>query len=151
MNEAFEQIHSKQVKALVKKLGNKALSDSDIRKEVKGLNLPKFSGVFLQNSILPEGNCCYIINQDVVGGPGLHWLSVVQQNKVCYVYDSFGRSAGRLIPKFHHIMVGRGYKVKNTDLTDQDQYGDKSLDCGHRAISALMIYKKHGLDGYMQL
>ncbi len=151
MNDAFEQIHAKQVAALVKKLGNKALSDTEIRKKVNGLKIPKFSGVYLQNSVLPEGNCCYIINQDVVGGSGIHWLSVVQQNKTCYVYDSFGRGAGRVIPKFHHIMVGRGYKIKNTDLKDTDQHGDRSVTCGHRAISALMIYKKYGLDGYMQL
>jgi hypothetical protein len=151
LNDAFEQLHATQVKALVKKLGNKALSDTEIRKEVNGLKIPKFSGVFLQNSVLPEGNCTYIINQDVVGGPGIHWLGVVQQNKTCYVYDSFGRSAGRVIPKFHHIMVGRGYKIRNTDLSDADQHGDRSVTCGHRAISALMIYKKHGLDGYMQL
>lgn len=151
MNDTFEQIHDKQVKILVKKLGNKAMSDTEIRKEANNLKLPKFSGVFLQNSVLPEGNCSYIINQDVIGGPGIHWIAVVQHNKVCYVYDSFGRGAGRLVPKFHQIMVGRGYKVKNTDLTDQDQYGSKSVDCGMRCLSALMIYKKYGLDGYMQL
>ena len=43
MNDAFEQIHSNQVKALVKKLGNKALSDSDIKKEASILKLPKFT------------------------------------------------------------------------------------------------------------
>ena len=42
MNDAFEQIHSNQVKALVKKLGNKALSDSDIKKEASILKLPKY-------------------------------------------------------------------------------------------------------------
>ena len=45
MNDAFEQIHSNQVKALVKKLGNKALSDSDIKKEASILKLPKFSKI----------------------------------------------------------------------------------------------------------
>jgi hypothetical protein len=150
LNETFEQIHAKQVKVLVKKLGNKALSDTDLRKESMKLKLPKFSGIFLQNSVLPEGNCTYILNQDVVGGPGLHWLSVIQQNKTCYIYDSFGRSATNVIPKFHHTMIAKGYKVKNTD-SDADQFGDKSVDCGHRCLSALMIYKKYGLDGYMQL
>ena len=149
MNDAFEQIHSNQVKALVKKLGNKALSDSDIKKEASTLKLPKFSGIYLQNSVLPEGNCSYIINQDVVGGPGLHWLSVVQQNKTCYVYDSFGRRASNVLPRFYHTMKARGYTIKNTDK-DIDQ-ANKNVDCGHRALSALMIYKKHGLDGYMQL
>ena len=150
MNDTFEQIHAKQVKVLVKKLGNKALSDSELRKEASILKLPKFSGIYLQNSILPEGNCSYIINQDVVGGQGIHWLAVVQQNKTCYVYDSFGRGALGVIPKFHHTMRARGYTVKNTDL-DSDQHGYKSMDCGHRSLSALMIYKKYGLDGYMQL
>ena len=46
MNDAFEQIHSKQVKALVKKLGDKALSDSELRKEaltLSYLNSPEFN------------------------------------------------------------------------------------------------------------
>lgn len=150
MNDVYEQIHDKQVKALVKKLGNKPLSDIDLRKEATNLKLPKFKGVFMQNSLLPDGNCTYIVNQDVVGGGGIHWIAVVQQNKTCYVYDSFGRGAGRLVPKFHHDRIARGYKIKNTDL-DADQFGDKTVDCGHRCLSAMMIYKKHGLDGYMQL
>ena len=79
----------------------------------------------------------------------MHWLSVVQQNKTCYVYDSFGRRASNVLPRFYHTMKARGYTIKNTDK-DIDQ-ADKNVDCGHRALSALMIYKKHGIDAYMQL
>ena len=52
MNDAFEQIHSNQVKALVKKLGNKALSDSDIKKEASILKLPKFSKIQFYQKVI---------------------------------------------------------------------------------------------------
>ena len=111
----------------------------------------KFLGVRLQDETMPSGNGCYILNTDVHDGAGIHWVAVVQHNKTCYVYDSFGRRAQTLLRPFVQNRIGRGYKIKNTDLTDQDQYGYKSVDCGHRCLSALKIYKDHGLQEYLKL
>ena len=146
-----EDLHEQQVGDLVKKLGNIPLSDTTLREVSKDFNLPQFKGVMMQNSKMPEGNCTYIMNIDMMGGPGIHWVAVVQQNKTVYVYDSFGRRASSLISHYTNTMKSRGYKVKNTDLSDQDQYGSRSVDCGHRCLSALKIYKTHGLHEYMQL
>ena len=144
-------IHDNQVKKIVKKLGNKPLSDMELKKEATVMKLPKFLGVRLQDETMPTGNGCYIINTDTNDGQGIHWVSVVQHNKKCYVYDSFGRRSQTLLKSFVKNRIGSGYMVKNTDLTDQDQYGYKSVDCGHRCLSALKIYKDHGLQEYLKL
>jgi hypothetical protein len=150
-NKSIEKLHDQQVSDLVKQLGNIPLSDSTLRKQAKEMNLPQFKGVLMQNSKMPEGNCTYIINIDMMGGAGLHWVAIVQQNKTSYVYDSFGRRASNLITHYTNTMKTRGYKVRNTDLSDQDQYGSRSVDCGHRCLSALKIYKTQGLAAYKRL
>ena len=127
------------------------MSDYQLKNEASLLKLPRFRCVRLQDEPIPDGNCTYILNTDVKNGQGIHWISVVQQNKICYVFDSFGRKAQTLLKSFVINRMNRGYQIKNTDLTDQDQYGTRSVDCGHRTLSALMIYKKYGLNGYMQL
>jgi hypothetical protein len=148
---SVEDHHQQQVDELVKTLGNVPLSNVTIAREAKIMNLPIFKGVFMQNSKIPEGNCTYIMNIDMLNGPGIHWVAFVQQSKVVYVYDSFGRRASSLITHYTNTMKSRGYKVKNTDLSDQDQYGSRTVDCGHRCLSALKIYKTQGLKVYMRL
>ena len=96
-------IHDNQVKKIVEKLGNKALSDMDLK-----MKLTKFMGVKLQDETMPTGNGCYILNTDTNDGQGIHWVSVVQQNKTCYIYDSFGRRAQTLLKPFVHNRIGRG-------------------------------------------
>ena len=149
-NQVVESIHAKQVEKLVKKLGNKPLSDLALKKEAHLLKLPQFLGVRMQNESMPDGNGCYIINNDLLNGHGIHWIGVVQQNKVCYVYDSFGRRCDKLVKYFHHNRISQGYKIRNTD-NDADQRGNYTVTCGHRVLSALKIYKDHGLDYYMQI
>jgi hypothetical protein len=146
-----EDQHIEYNKKLIKKLGNIPLSDSEIRKEAKILNLPNFKGVIMQNGIIPKGNCTYIMNVDYVGGPGIHWIGVVQHGRTIYVYDSYGRKTTNLVSHFAHTMISRGFKIKDTDRTDQEQYGSKTVNCGHLTLAALMIHKKYGLEGYMKL
>ena len=122
-----------------------------LKKQAYTVKFHKFLGVRLQDETMPSGNGCYIINTDVNDWQGINWVAVVQHNKSCYVCDSFGRKAQTLLIPLVHNRIGRGYKIKNTDLTDQDQYGYKSVDCGHRCLSALKIYKVHGLQEYLKL
>ena len=105
----------------------------------------------MQNSPVPIRDGYFIINTDLTGGPGIHWMAVVKQSHNVYVYDSFGRHASNLIPAFVQKMADRGLNVYNTDTSDADQFGYKSVDCGHRSISALLIFNKYGLRAYMAL
>ena len=151
MNDVVENIHAKQVASLVKKLGNIPLSDLELKREAHALKIPDFMGVRMQDENMPDGNGCYIINTDIRNGTGIHWLAVVQKNKVCYVFDSFGRQSCNLVKFFHQNRINRGYRMRNTDTSDADQHGTTSVTCGQRCLSALKIYKDYGLDYYMQL
>ena len=107
----------------------------------------------MQNSNIPDTSGMFIMNNDAIGGLGIHWIAgIIDKDKNCvYLYDSFGRGSRRILPYFTQVMIAKGYKVKNADLSDQDQYGSRSVDCGHRCISALSIYAKHGIKAYMKL
>jgi hypothetical protein len=147
-NATYETIHSNNVTELKKQLGHKPLTDRDIRNVCTGKN---FLGVFMQDSPIPAKNDTFIINTDYMHRSGIHWMSGIIRNKNVYLYDSFGRHARNILPSFTHTMIARGYKIHNADLSDQDQYGNSSVDCGHRCISSLRIYAKYGLRAFMKL
>ena len=105
----------------------------------------------MQNSPIPLRDGYFIINTDVIGNEGIHWIAIVKQSHNIYVYDSFGRQAKNVIPFFFQKMIDHNYKIFNTDTSDADQHGYTSVDCGHRSISALMIMKKYGLRSFMSL
>lgn len=127
------------------------MSDSLLTKICTKYFKSKFLGVFMQNSKIPIKDGFLIINNDFLGGPGIHWIACILKGKRAYIYDSFGRLAKNVIPKLVKNMKQKGYTILNTDTSDQDQYGYKSVDCGHRSISALLIADKYGTRAYMTL
>jgi hypothetical protein len=132
-------------------LGNVPLTDATVNKEGKAAFGSKWLGVKMQNSQIPNRDGYMIMNNDFLGGSGIHWISIIKKGHNIYVYDSFGRTAGNLLPVFANKMKGRGYKIYNADTSDQDQYGSKSVTCGHRCLSALNIAKTYGIDAFMSL
>lgn len=105
----------------------------------------------MQNSNIPSRDGYMIVNNDFIGGPGIHWLACIKQGKNLYIYDSFGRLGKNILPKLVDRMRQKGYIIHDADTSDQDQYGDTSVDCGHRACSALMIAHKYGIRAFMTL
>jgi hypothetical protein len=89
----------------------------------------------MQSSPVPIRDGYFIIHTDFIGGPGVHWMAVVNQGHSVYVYDSFGRRATSILPTFVQKMVDHGFKIYNTDLGDADQHGGTRVDCGHRSIA----------------
>jgi hypothetical protein len=144
-----ESHHNGQVQKLKKKLGNIPLTDMTLVTECK--KIPNFLGVFMQNSNVPLRNGCFIMNTDVLGNSGVHWVAVVIQGKTVNIYDSFARYAHNLLPIFHQRVRSQGFRIQNADLNDQDQYGSSSVDCGHRCISALLVYRDYGVPTFLKL
>jgi hypothetical protein len=136
---------------LKQQLGDIALSDKTLNTVCKKLFNSKFLGVFMQNSNIPSKDGYIIINNDFIGGPGIHWLSGILVGKNMYIYDSFGRLGKNILPKLVARMQSKGYTIYNADTSDQDQYGNTSVDCGHRSISSLMIAQKYGIKAFMTL
>jgi len=139
------------VTKLVGKLGNKALSGGTLADQCARIGGIAFSGIFMQNQMPPLRNSSFIMNNDVTTGPGEHWVSGVIKGKSIHIFDSFGRRSRNLLPIFSQKVKAKGFKIINTDLSDSDQKGYTSKDCGHRTISSLQIYKKYGLSGFRLL
>ena len=150
-SSTIENLHSRQVKTLVGRLRNTALSGHTIVRECKKIPGIGFKGVYMQNQQNIPTTGCLIMNNDLTGNPGIHWLAIVFKGKTIYVYDSFGRRSRNILPIYTQQMKAKGFRIVNTDLSDQDQYGNTTVTCGHRCISSLKIYKKYGIKGFKQL
>jgi len=150
-NTNIEHFHKRNVSLLVAKLGNVPLTGQTILNECKKIKGLKFLGVFMVDQLPPLRAGTFVLNIDVSTGKGIHWTAGVIEGKTIYIYDSFGRRAKNLIQVFRNKVKSKGFRIKNTDLTDSDQYGTTSVDCGHRTISSLKIYKTYGLKGYKLL
>lgn len=139
------------MKKLVKELGNVALDSVTLHRKGKQLFKDKFHGVLCQDSPFPSKNGYTIMNNDYVGGVGIHWVAVIKQGNNIYVYDSFGRYSRNILPTFTAKMQSRGFKVFSADPADADQFGYTSVDCGHRSLSALKIAHSKGIGAFMLL
>ena len=127
------------------------LDSVTIQKKGKELFKSKFIGVFSQDSPVPKRDGYMIMNNDYLGGGGIHWVAIVKQSKNIYVYDSFGRYSKNILPTFTAKMKKQGYKVHSADPSDADQHGYTSVDCGHRSLSALQIAHTKGIKKFMML
>lgn len=79
-------------KKLPMKLPHRPLTNVDIIKYVKKLNIPKFRGTFMRND-LPKKVHTFesgIINLDNKEGPGTHWTAYIKEKKKIYYFDSIG-------------------------------------------------------------
>jgi hypothetical protein len=149
-NKEAEALHARQVKALKTRLGNVPLTDGTITTACKAKKIP-LMGVFMQNNPIPSRDGMFVMNNDTIGNAGIHWVGGVKIGKTIYIYDSFGRSNTKLLPIFTQMAKQQGYRIRNAGLNDQDQFGETSVDCGHRVISSLMIAKKYGVNSFMKL
>jgi hypothetical protein len=97
---------------------------------------------------IPQRDCYFIINTDVLKGNGIHWCSGIIRGKTIYVYDSFGRKTNKILKIFHSNARKHGYSVRDTEY-DPEQKGGSS--CGHRCIAGLKIADKYGIKAFMNL
>ena len=86
------RIHADKKKTSIN-LPNRPLTNVDLTKYVKILNITHFRGVFMRNA-LPSGKPklkeTAIINLDDKSGPGTHWVAYRKLGKDVTYFDSFG-------------------------------------------------------------
>lgn len=99
---------------------------------------------------IPQRDCYFIINTDVLKGNGIHWCSVIKQGKTLYVYDSFGRKTNKILKIFYNNSKKQGYGIKDTEY-DDEQTGNSSSSCGHRCIASFKIADTYGIKAFMNL
>jgi hypothetical protein len=85
----------------------------------------------------------YIVNTASSRGKGSHWVAVYITKKIAYVYDSFGRSTGRVLP----FLVDNNREIRLVVDSDrhQEQRGASSV-CGQLSLAWLMVLHYKGLE-----
>ena len=86
-----------------------------------------------------KDNQCFILNTDSSRSANKfgHWIGFYKINKRLWFYDSFSRPKGKLSKWW------KNKRMYNANKTDRDQSFEES-DCGSRAMSFLVIFRKYG-------
>jgi hypothetical protein len=144
--------YKKELIALRKKYGNKALDNVDIDKYCKMYLGKMYVGCFSQDTVpinrLPS-TCMFIFNNDISTGPGIHWIACFKEGCTFYIYDSFGRKSTHLVPLFAKQVFRSGGKIRDSDYSKEQ--ADYQEDCGLRAISFLICVRRYGIEKAIQI
>ena len=121
-------------------LPRKPLTNIDIEKYVKDLDILNFRGVFMRNKlpkIIRESESG-IINLDDNSGQGTHWTAYVKKKKRIIYFDSFGN----LRPPIELIKYFFSDGSKNKILYNHDSYQSyNSKNCGQLCLE--FLYKNN--------
>ena len=128
--------------AVIKSMGKKALTNNEITKVCKKLFKRKYIGTYAQDD-MPLGLEGYmIVNVDVTGQPGSHWVALILDKHHCYVYDSFGRKTEDLLPILEKKLEDKHIIAIDADHKPE-QFGLLSEICGQLCISWLLTCEKY--------
>ena len=72
---------------------DKALTNLELLEYAKQLNIPKFRGVFMRNTLpkKPHEIECGIVNFNTSLEPGSHWVAYYKNKKERIYFDSYGQ------------------------------------------------------------
>ena len=72
--------------------GAKGLTNFEIMKLVRHLNIPNFRGVFPRDGLpdRPNEKECGVVNFNESSEPGLHWVAYYENGQERNYFDSFG-------------------------------------------------------------
>lgn len=85
-----------------------------------------------------------ITNLDDSNMPGSHWVALAFDvgTKLIWVYDSFGRKTGDILPQ-----LAKQFGKKNLRMAQDDSEQHLSEDdCGGRSLAFLYVFDRHGSD-----
>ena len=86
----------------------------------------------------------YVVNTGHSRGGGIHWVAVYRgAGKTVYVYDSFGRATGSILPDLKKALEARGYSIVEADR-DAEQRGASEV-CGHLSLAWLEVVHRYGV------
>ena len=107
------------------------MTDDDLLKYARILQIPYFRGVFMRNtSSGPRFYESAIVNLDDESGPGTHWVVYRKRNKSVVYFDSFG--------DLQRSLELMNYQGVNTVKYNLERYQDyNSFNCGHLCLKFL--------------
>lgn len=126
-------------------LGTKSTFSDVLDRQGRQLLGTKFKGVYASDRIplLTDLHPYAILNLDRTGLPGSHWIAVAKKkdSKELLVYDSFGRSSRKIIPKI--FSSGNG-KIIDTEYDPEQKVNED--DCGARSMTFLVVLNTFGYE-----
>ena len=116
---------------------DKALTNFELLKFVKELNIPHFSGVFMRDALpeAPHDAECGIVNFNKLFEPGSHWVAYYKNGQDRKYFDSFGQVTLDEVQKYLKNEDEKDKQViqRNTDIV---QIPGTSI-CGHLCLYVL--------------
>ena len=134
---------------LIRKLGRKALFDSQIDHVGKQLFGSDWLGVHPQDKFVSKPGYQIINTVTSEDKIGEHWVALYIPNstgKTIYVYDSFARPTSELLKVFSK----KAYRIRDSDRSDAEQRG-KSEVCGVLSLAWLLCVKHYGIRAALKI
>ena len=102
----------------------------------------KYVGTFPQDKMSNKKGY-QIINVDMSGAPGSHWVALYCTEKTLYVYDSFGRPTKELLKWL--TASAKRMKLKVVDAEYDAEQSHLQTICGQMCLSWLYTVEKKGI------
>ena len=118
---------------------DKSLSNFDLIKYVKDLNIPNFRGVFMRDELpnKPWYHECGIVNFNTSTEPGSHWIAYYKNGKNRIYFDSYGQVILDEISKYlksdSEKINDEAVIARNTDIVQDFN----THICGHLCLYVL--------------
>ena len=133
-------------KSLVRELGSKATEGEDLNRVAHRELGPAFAGVFPSDRVKLKPNKYYIINTDPHDKPGEHWIGMATTKKRAYIWDSYGRDIGTLVPGLIKKINKSGMQIGGTNtIPHGEQIGYSSEICGPYSLAFLLTVRDLGI------
>jgi hypothetical protein len=145
MVEKVDKVNRRLLKLMDHVLPNNA-SNFDLDKVGRKLFGKKYAGTWPADKLpkLDSERPYCILNVDKSGLSGSHWIGCVYSKGDILVYDSFGRKSSKLMPDSFE-----GLKIRDTEYDVEQKI--EELNCGARAMTAILIYNDYGRDIFLSL
>ena len=115
------------------------LSNFDILKLVKHLQIPNFEGPFMRDELVgtPKEKECGIVNFNTSSEPGSHWVAYYKNGKERIYFDSFGQVMPTELKKYlktkEELEDDAPVIQRNTDIVQKPN----TDICGHLCLYVL--------------
>ena len=148
----FERLYCIEIKKyftglkdkIISQWGNKSLYDAEITDIGRQLLGKKYIGTFPVDKVPLAGSDKYmIVNCDMSGLPGSHWVALHIRGDKIYIYDSFARKSKVILKPLYD----RVKKSKKTivDINAKPDQKSNSEVCGPISLAWLYVVYKHGI------
>ena len=130
-------------KHIISKLGDRGLYNITIEENCRRLFKSKWRGCFSHDKMRNENGYQILNTSNSKAKVGIHWVAIVQTDKIIYVYDSFGRNYSDILKTLSKLAKKYKKSIKESDK-DPEQFGNSEI-CGSLCISWLLCVQQFGI------